>query len=96
MDRGSLVGCSPWDLEESDMTERLHFHALQKEVANHSSTLAWRIPGTGEPDGLPSVGLYSRTQLKQLSSSRLKVNLAKWQDPRPNVKKLTVFLNTCS
>ena len=34
------------------------FHALEKEMATHSSILAWRIPGTGEPDGLPSVGFH--------------------------------------
>ena len=34
-----------------------HFHVLEKEMATHSSVLAWRIPGTGEPGGLPSVGL---------------------------------------
>ena len=45
-------------LEESDTTERLHFHALEKEMATHSSVLAWRIPGTGEPGGLPSMGLH--------------------------------------
>ena len=39
------------------------------EMATHSSVLAWRIPGTGEPSGLPSVGLQSRTRLKRLSSS---------------------------
>ena len=53
------MGCSPWGLEELDMTERLHFtflfHALEKEMATHSSVLAWRIPGTGEPGGLPSM-----------------------------------------
>ena len=41
---------------ELDTTERLHFHALEKEMATHSSTLAWRILGTGEPGGLPSMG----------------------------------------
>ena len=48
-----------------------HFHALEKEMATHSSVLAWRIPGTGEPGGLPSVyGVaQSRTRLKWLSSS---------------------------
>ena len=54
----SLVGCSPWGCEESDTTERLHFphfHALEKEMATHSSVLAWRIPETAEPGGLPSV-----------------------------------------
>ena len=54
--RRSLVGCSPWGRWESDTTERLHFHALEKEMATHSSVLAWRIPGTGEPGGLPSMG----------------------------------------
>ena len=53
------MSCSPWGHEESDTTERLpfHFRALEKEVATHSSVLAWRIPGTGEPGGLPSMGL---------------------------------------
>ena len=54
----SLVGCSPWGPEESDMTEWLHFHALEKEMATHSSVLAWRIPGTGEPGRLPSMGSH--------------------------------------
>ena len=40
-------------------------------MATHSSVLAWRIPGTGEPGGLPSLGSQSRTQLKRLSSSRV-------------------------
>ena len=38
-------------------------------MATHSSVLAWRIPGTGEPGGLPSLGLQSQTRLKRLSSS---------------------------
>ena len=54
----SLVGYSPWDCEESDMTERLQFHALEKEMATHSSVLARRIPGTGERGGLPSMGSH--------------------------------------
>ena len=37
------------------MTERLHFHTLEKEMATHASVLAWRIPGTAEPGGLPSM-----------------------------------------
>ena len=56
--RRSLVGCSPRGREESDTTERLHFHALEKEMATHSSILAWGIPGTEEPGGLPSVGSH--------------------------------------
>ena len=42
----------------SDFTLTFHFHALEEEMATHSSVLAWRIPGTGEPDGLPSMGLH--------------------------------------
>ena len=40
----------------SDFTFTFHLHALEKEMATHSSVLAWRIPGTGEPSGLPSMG----------------------------------------
>ena len=42
----------------SDFTFTFHFHALEKEMATHSSVLAWRIPGTGEPVGLPSMGSH--------------------------------------
>ena len=58
----SLVGCSPWRCEESEMTENFtftfHFHTLEKDMATHSSVLAWRIPGTGEPGGLLSMGSH--------------------------------------
>ena len=40
----------------SDFPFTFHFHALEKEMATHSSVLAWRIPGTGEPGGLQSMG----------------------------------------
>ena len=42
----------------SDFTFTFHFHALEKETATHSSVLAWRIPGMGEPGGLLSVGSH--------------------------------------
>ena len=42
----------------SDFTFPLHFHALEKEMATHSSVLAWGIPGTGEPGGLLSMGSH--------------------------------------
>ena len=42
----------------SDFLFTFYFHALEKEMATHSSILAWRIPGTGEPGGLPSIGLH--------------------------------------
>ena len=56
--RRSLVGCSLWGREESDTTERLPFHALEKEMTTHSSVLAWRIPGKEEPGGLLSMGSH--------------------------------------
>ena len=56
----SLVGCSPRGHEKSDTTKWLHFHfhAVEKEMATHSSVLAWRISGMGEPGGLLSMGLH--------------------------------------
>ena len=42
----------------SDFTFTFHFHALEKEMATHSSVFAWRIPGTGKPGGLPSTGSH--------------------------------------
>ena len=42
----------------SDFTFTFHFHALEKEMATHSSVLAWRIPGMGDPGGLPSMGSH--------------------------------------
>ena len=42
----------------TDFTFTFHFHALEKEMATHSSVLAWRIPGTGEPGGLPAMGSH--------------------------------------
>ena len=53
----------------SDFTFTFHFHALEKEMATHSSVFAWRIPGTGEPGGLPSVGSHASSGLgKELFS----------------------------
>ena len=58
----SLVGCSPWVANSwtqlSDFTFTFHFYALEKEMATHSSVLACRIPGTGEPGRLPSMGSH--------------------------------------
>ena len=42
----------------NDFTFTFHFHALEKEMATHSSVLAWRIPGTGEPGGPPTMGSH--------------------------------------
>ena len=62
MERGAwqaaVHGVAKSRIRLSDFTFTFHFHALEKEMATHSSVLAWRIPGTGEPTGLPSVGLH--------------------------------------
>ena len=70
----------------SDFSFTFHFHALEKEMATHSSVLAWRIPGTGEPAGLPSMGSQSRTRLKRLGSSSssyymcIKIYIREWEN----------------
>ena len=62
MDRGAwwaaVHGIAKSRTRLSDFTFTFHFHALEKEMATHSSVLAWRIPGTGEPGGLPSLGSH--------------------------------------
>ena len=67
------MGRSPWGREESDTTERLHFHVSLSCIGegNGSPLQCFRLenPGTEEPGGLPSVGSRSRTRLKQFSSS---------------------------
>ena len=72
MDRGAwyaaVYGVAKSQTRLSNFTFTFHFHALEKEMATHSIVLAWRIPGTGEPGGLPSMGLQSQTRLKRLSN----------------------------
>ena len=58
MDREAWRAAIHGGHKESDTTEQLHFHALEKEMATHSSVLAWRIPGTAEPGGLTSLGSH--------------------------------------
>ena len=62
MDRGAwwaaVHGVEKSRTQLSNFTFTFHFHALEKEMATHSSVLAWRIPGMGEPGGLPSKGLH--------------------------------------
>ena len=54
----AVYGVAQSQTRLSDFTFTFHFHALEKEMATHSSVLAWRIPGTGEPVGLLSMGSH--------------------------------------
>ena len=56
--RAAVHGVAEGRTRLSDFTFTFHFHALEKEMATHSSILAWRISGTGEPGGLPSIGSH--------------------------------------
>ena len=72
---------SPWGYPGSNQGWTL----VEKEMANHSSVLAWRIPGMGEPGGLPSEVTQSRTPLKRLRNSSSRNNSCKtsWSSPPP-------------
>ena len=54
----AVHGVAKIQIRLSDFTFTFHFHALEKEMESHSTVLAWRIPGTGEPGGLPSMGSH--------------------------------------
>ena len=56
--KATVHGVAEGRIRLSIFTFTFHFHELEKEMATHSSVLAWRIPGTGEPGGLPSVGSH--------------------------------------
>ena len=56
--KAAVHGVAEGRRQLSDFTFTFHFHALEKEMATYSSVLAWRIPGTGEPGGLLSLGLH--------------------------------------
>ena len=53
--KAAVHGVAKSRIRLHDFTSTFHFHALEKEMATHSSVLAWRIPGTGEPGGLLSI-----------------------------------------
>ena len=55
--KAAVRGVAEGRIRLSYFTFTFHFHALEKEMATHSSVLAWRIPGMGEPGGLPFMGL---------------------------------------
>ena len=98
MDRGAwwvaVHGVAKSRTRLSDFTFIFHFYVLEKEMATHSSVLAWRIPGTGEPGRLYGV-IQSLTRLKRLSSSsRLYLTklLCPWDSPGKDARVGCHFL----
>ena len=71
--QAAIHGVGKSRIRLSDFTFTFHFplSCIGEGNGNHSSVLAWRIPGTGEPGGLPSMGLHSQTLLKRPSSKLL-------------------------
>ena len=78
----AVLGVAEGRTRLSDFTFTFHFHALEKEMATHSSVLAWRIPGTGEPGGLPSLGLHrvghNWSDLAAASPLNLLMRIRRW------------------
>ena len=70
----AVHGVAKSQMRLSDFTFTFHFHALEKEMATHSSVLAWRISGMGEPGGLPSMGSHRVGRPTQLRSSSIPIS----------------------
>ena len=90
MDRGAwwaaVHGVAEGRTRLSDFTFTFHFHALEKEMATHSSVLAWRIPGTAEPGGLPSMGSHTvRHNWSDLAAAAEKVSSIILNEEKLNV-----------
>ena len=97
MDRGAwwaaVHGVPKSRARLSDFPFPLHFHALEKEMATHSSVLAWRTPGTGEPGGLPSMGSH---RIGPLTSWPLPwAGLLMLAPGRPRMKRLSSSSSMC-
>ena len=87
MDRGAwwaaVHGVATSWTRLSDFTFTFHFHALEKEMATHSSVLAWRIPGTGEPGGLLSMGSCRvRHEWSDLAAAAAEIHNKAWKEIR--------------
>ena len=101
MDRGAwwpaVHGVAKSQTRLSDFTFTFHFHALEKEMATHSSVLAWRIPGSGEPPGLLSMGSHrvghDWSDLAAAAAARLKKAEGDWSTGRNVTKNISGDLN---
>ena len=101
LDRGAWWAAVHWVEKKqtqilSDFTFRFHFHALEKEMATHSSVLAWRIPGMAEPSGLPSMGSHrvghDWSDLAAAAANRTKTQ-RKVGLPSPNLRGDSLLLS---
>ena len=90
--KAAVHGVSEGRTRLSDFTFTFHFHALEKEMATHSSVLAWRIPGTGEPGGLPSLGSH---RVGHDWSDLAAASLRKWLFSQYSSRELKSFLFIC-
>ena len=90
MDRGAwwaaVHGVAKSRTRLNDFTFTFHFPALEKEMATHSSVLAWRIPGTGEPGGLPSMGLHRVGHDWSDLAAAAASNSHIWSSLKPSIK----------
>ena len=69
--KAAVYGVAEGRTRLSDFTLTFHFHALEKEMATHSSVLAWRIPGMGELGGLPSMGWHRDNKIAEIKYTLL-------------------------
>ena len=94
--RAAIHGVTKSRTRLSNFTFTFHLHALDKEMATHSSILAWRIPGTGEPGGLLSMLVIAfLPRSKHFLISRLQSPSAVILEPK-KIKSVTVSLSICN
>ena len=89
----AVHGVSKSQTRLSDFTFTFHFHALKEEMATHSSVLAWRIPGTGEPGGLSSLGSHRvGHDWSDLAAAAELIHIAVQQRPAQHCKVIILQL----